>query len=92
MTKIDSSTQSLANGLLEAGCIKFGDFTLKSGAKSPIYIDLRSLVAFPASLKEVAAAYGGILDGLEFDQLAALPYAAMPIGTAISLHGGWPMI
>jgi uridine monophosphate synthetase len=29
---------------------------------------------------------------LKFDRLAALPYAALPIGTAISLQGGWPMI
>lgn len=84
--------KSLADGLLEAGCVKFGEFTLKSGAKSPIYIDLRRLVAFPELLKQAAAAYAEIMQGLEFDQLAALPYAAMPIGTAISLHGGWGMI
>jgi len=92
MTKINSKTQALADGLLEAGCVKFGDFTLKSGAKSPIYIDLRRLVAFPNLLREAAAAYAEIMQNLEFDQLAALPYAAMPIGTAISLHGGWGMI
>ena len=86
------NNKTLADGLLEAGCVKFGDFTLKSGAKSPIYIDLRRLVAFPELLKEVAAAYASILETLKFDQLAALPYAAMPIGTAISLHGGWGMI
>ena len=33
-----------------------------------------------------------ILRGLAFDRLAALPYAALPIGTAISLLGGWPLI
>ena len=84
--------KTLADGLLEAGCVKFGEFTLKSGAKSPIYIDLRRLVAFPALLKQAAAAYAEIMQRLEFDQLAALPYAAMPIGTAISLHGGWGVI
>jgi len=84
--------KTLADGLLDAGCVKFGEFTLKSGATSPIYIDLRRLVAFPALLKEAAAAYAEIMQTLEFDQLAALPYAAMPIGTAISLHGGWGMI
>ena len=84
--------KKLADGLLSAGCVKFGNFTLKSGQKSPIYIDLRRLVAFPELLKEAAAAYAKIMQELEFDQLAALPYAAMPIGTAISLHGGWGMI
>ena len=84
--------QSLADGLLSAGCVKFGEFTLKSGQISPIYIDLRRLVAFPELLKNVAIAYAEILEKLEFDQIAALPYAAMPIGTAISLHGGWQMV
>ena len=84
--------KTLAEGLLDAGCVKFGEFTLKSGAISPIYIDLRRLVAFPALLKQAAAAYAEIMQGLEFDQLAALPYAAMPIGTAISLIGNWGMV
>ncbi|MEA2008984.1 MAG: orotate phosphoribosyltransferase, partial [Chloroflexota bacterium] len=74
------------------GCVKFGTFTLKSGAESPIYIDLRRLAGYPRLLALVAGAYVEILRGLEFDCLAALPYAAMPIATAISLHGNWPMI
>ena len=40
----------------------------------------------------MARAYLSILQRLEFDRLAALPYAALPIGTAISLQGGWPMV
>ena len=90
ITNIELS--NLADALLSVGCVKFGEFTLKSGAKSPIYIDLRRLIAFPELLKEVAAAYAEIMQELDFDMLAALPYAAMPIGTAISLHGGWKMV
>jgi len=82
----------IAEGLLNAGCIKFGQFTLKSGLISPIYIDLRQLVSFPELLHRVAAAYLPILKNLTFDRLAGLPYAALPIATAISLEGGWPFI
>jgi uridine monophosphate synthetase len=83
---------SLADHLLEAGCIKFGEFTLKSGLISPIYIDLRLLVSHPKLLSEVASTYLPILEKLNFDRLAALPYAAIPIATAISLQGDHPMI
>jgi uridine monophosphate synthetase len=82
----------LADSLLAVGCVKFGEFTLKSGLKSPIYLDLRELVAHPNVLALVAEAYQPILDRLQFDRLAALPYAALPIGTAISLRNGKPMI
>ncbi len=82
----------LADGLLQAGCIEFGQFTLKSGLQSPIYIDLRRLVSFPGLLSEVAAAYLPLLGRLVFDRMAALPYAALPIATAISLQSGIPLI
>jgi uridine monophosphate synthetase len=83
---------ALADALLEAGCVRFGQFTLKSGLRSPIYLDLRQLISAPALLSQVASAYVARLAELKFDRLAALPYAALPIGTAISLQGGWPMI
>lgn len=82
----------IAGQLLEAGCIKFGQFTLKSGLQSPFYIDLRQLVSHPRLLASVAAAYLPVLRPLSFDRLAALPYAALPIATAISLQSGWPML
>ena len=87
-----SFESSLLDGLLNAGCVKFGQFTLKSGLQSPIYLDLRQLVSFPPLLAQAAAAYLPILKNLAFDRLAALPYAAIPIGSAISLQGNWPMI
>lgn len=83
---------TLADGLLEVGCVQFGQFTLKSGLQSPIYLDLRRLVGYPALLERVADAYLGILRRLSFDRLAALPYAALPIATAIALQGNWPLV
>jgi uridine monophosphate synthetase len=83
---------SLADGLLETDCVQFGQFTLKSGLQSPIYLDLRRLVGYPALLEQVAQAYMGVLGRLSFDCLAALPYAALPIATAIALRGNWPLV
>ncbi|MCC6501291.1 MAG: orotate phosphoribosyltransferase [Anaerolineales bacterium] len=83
---------ALADQLLSAGCIKFGEFTLKSGLTSPIYIDLRRIITHPKLLAEVAQAYLPILSALQFSRIAGLPYAAIPIATAISLAGNYPMI
>jgi len=90
--RLGPSLTGLADSLLRAGCIQFGSFTLKSGLVSPFYIDLRRLISYPAILRQVAAAYLLILRGVAFDRLAALPYAAIPIATAICLEGGYSMI
>ncbi len=82
----------LAAALLSSGCVKFGQFTLKSGLQSPIYLDLRRLVSFPDALRIVARAYAEVLDTLAFDRLAGIPYAALPIATAIGLEMGRPVI
>jgi len=92
MPQFDTHLASLADELLSAGCIKFGEFTLKSGLMSPIYIDLRQIITYPKLLEKIGQAYLPILEELKFDRIAGLPYAAIPIATAISLAGNYPMI
>lgn len=84
--------KQLTIDLFKIGAIKFGDFTLKSGMASPIYIDLRILPSHPKLLTKVAKAYLSILKKIKFDRIAAIPYAAIPIATAISLLGNTPML
>jgi uridine monophosphate synthetase len=91
-TTLDLHLASLADRLLSAGCIKFGEFTLKSGLTSPIYIDLRRIISYPKLLAEIAQAYLPLISNLQFSRIAGLPYAAIPIATAISLAGNYPMI
>ena len=86
------STHHLVLILADIGCVKFGQFTLTSGLQSPIYIDLRLLVSYPSTLRDVALAYAQLLRSLAFDRLAAIPYAALPIGTTVSLELGCPLI
>ena len=89
---MSTELSNIADGLLSAGCIKFGNFTLKSGLQSPIYIDLRQIITYPKLLEQIGAAYLPLLKELTFDRIAGLPYAAIPIATAISLTGNYPMI
>jgi len=91
-SKLPAHLIELANGLLDAGCVRFGSFELKSGKISPIYIDLRLLASYPTLLARAAAAYRSNVDNLKFDCLAALPYAGLPIATALSLQSDQAMI
>lgn len=83
---------TLVLDLHSIGAIKFGQFTLKSGMLSPIYLDLRVLVSHPRVLREAGRAFAETLNGLTFDRIAAIPYAALPIGTAVALEMDRPLI
>jgi len=88
----DPALRSLIVGLADLGAVKFGDFTLASGTQSPIYIDLRLLVSQPKLLAQAAELYATILSQISFDRIAGVPYAALPIGTAVALTADVPLI
>jgi len=88
----DAHLQSLIANLADLEAIKFGSFTLASGIVSPFYIDLRLLVSRPALLAQAATAYAALLAALPCDRIAGVPYAALPIGTAVAIESDKPLI
>lgn len=46
----------VATALFRSGCLRFGSFRIKSGAMSPYYIDLASLLSSPKDLCHIADA------------------------------------
>lgn len=86
------SLRRLPLDLFDIGCVRFGDFTLASGKYSPVYVDLRLLASHPRVLSEVARAYAHLLRDLPYQRIAAIPYAALPIGTAVALTLEKPLV
>ncbi|HPS33149.1 MAG TPA: orotidine-5'-phosphate decarboxylase [Anaerolineaceae bacterium] len=84
--------RALVNGLFSSGCVKFGSFTLASGKQSPVYLDLRRLVSFPDVLDMAVEAYIDRLISLEYDCLAGVPYAALPIAAIAASRLKRPMV
>jgi len=85
-------TEQLILKLHEINAIKFGEFKLKTGSISPIYIDLRVTISYPDILKSIAQIMWKKISHLSFDLLAGVPYTALPIATAMSLEHNKPMV
>ena len=84
--------KGIARALIRLGCFKTGQFKLKSGQVSPIYLDLRLLISNPPLLSRVAGAYAEMMKGLDFDCIAGIPMGGVPLATAVSLLVKCPMI
>ena len=76
----------------QLGIIKFGRFTLKSGIESPFYVDLRPLASDTKILKKLANYLLEMLPLDNFDLICGVPYAALPMATAMSLESYLPLI
>ncbi|KAM7407728.1 hypothetical protein PAMA_003463 [Pampus argenteus] len=85
---------SLILKLHDVSAVKFGEYKLKSGMMTPIYIDLRVLVSYPALMNQVSSLiYQRVQDeGLQFDSVCGVPYTALPLATIICSRHELPML
>lgn len=72
--------------------VKLGRFTLKSGITSPIYIDLRQIIAYPKLMHDIAMLIWDKVKHCSTDLLCGVPYTALPIATCISVQHDKPML
>jgi uridine monophosphate synthetase len=85
------SIPNFAQSLFRIQAIRFGDFLLKSGKRSPVYLDLRCIVSYPALLEELAEKMKEKMLP-EVQRICGVPYAALPLATAVSLKSRLPLL
>jgi orotate phosphoribosyltransferase len=84
---------SVAQSLLACGAVRFGDFTLTSGAKSRYYVDVKAASTDPRTLRGIAQAMAAVARRAgPFDAVAGMELGAVPIATAVSLESGLPLL
>ena len=89
---MNSDLDQLILDLYDIEAIKFGEFELKSGLISPIYMDIRLIVSYPKILKSIAKIMWSKVCKIEFDIICGVPYTALPIATVMSTQNNKPMI
>ena len=78
--------------LYDIGAIKFGEFTLKSGKKSPFYFDLRDMISHPGLLQTAGELIAEKIKEIPFDYVSGIPYTALPIATLVADRLQKPLI
>jgi orotate phosphoribosyltransferase len=84
------SAHEIATLLLDAGAVRFGEFTLASGAKSDVYIDVKKAWTRPDRLERLAEALADRA-GTE-ERLAGMELGAVPLVVAVALRTGKPYV
>ena len=79
--------QEFINFMVEANVLKFGDFTLKSGRKSPFFMNAGAYVT-GSQLRKLGEYYARAIHdhyGLDFDVLFGPAYKGIPLAVATSM-------
>ena len=88
--------KNLKSLLIETGVIQYGQFTLKSGAVSSIYIDLRKTISYPTLLRAMAQALWNAVIAAKPtvipQLLCGVPYGAIPVTSCIAMEQVLPML
>ncbi|KHJ79917.1 hypothetical protein OESDEN_20421, partial [Oesophagostomum dentatum] len=86
--------RNLLRSMLNAKVFKFGDFTLKSGQKSPIYIDLRECFGYADLLGLASDGLKSLIEKADtpFSAIVGVPYGALPHATLVSYKSAKPLI
>ncbi|XP_067114799.1 uridine 5'-monophosphate synthase [Osmerus mordax] len=86
--------ESLILKLHDVQAVKFGEYKLKSGMMTPIYIDLRVIVSHPSLMNQVSTVIyqRAKAEELEYNSVCGVPYTALPLATIICSRHELPML
>lgn len=80
----------LLDALISCGAVRFGDFTLASGARSSYYVDIKRASTDPKVLRLMGEGLAKRLGSAQ--RIAGMELGAVPLAAAASLASGIPFL
>lgn len=84
--------ESIIRSMRENDIVQYGDFTLKSGQKSNIYVNLKNIPSYPKLFQDICYMIEENLDDSEFDYICGVPYGAIPFASYLAVNMGIPLL
>ncbi len=84
------TTAEIARLLLDAGAVRFGEFTLASGQRSDVYVDVKKAWTDPVRLERLATALARHVGDAQ--RLAGMELGAVPLVVATALRVRLPFV
>lgn len=84
----------ISKALEECGALRFGDFTLASGAKSNYYIDIKKAITDPETLYLISQLMAEKMrsENIRPDRIAGVVLGSIPLAAALSMATGIPYV
>lgn len=90
---METELKELASALFDIGAVKFGEFTLQNGWKTPVYVDLRITISYPKIMRKLSQTLWKLAkDPENISHICGVPYTALPFATVISVDSNIPML
>jgi orotate phosphoribosyltransferase len=92
--KRNNKLRDLAEGLLKAGALQFGTFTLADGRDSPYYVNLRGVPSYPGVYRLVVDALADLASkkAAKSDALCAVPTSGLMIAAPVAVALSKPLV
>lgn len=92
----EKQARFVANDLIESGCVMFNTqqpFTLTSGSRSPVYVDVRRLLSYPRHRESIVLQLSARVQQVDaFDVIAGGETAGIPFAAWVAAKRRLPMI
>lgn len=86
------NSHTIIKELQEKQIIEYGNFILKSGEKSNIYVDLRKIISYPHLIMNICYEINNYLTNINYDSIVGVPLGGYSLAQTCSILNNKPCL